>query len=696
MIMVIMVANRIAVAPATKQSPSTYTMSSSNWSAPASGVPDGQFSGYQINSANNHTGQPHAILSSSGSRSSRKANLTPSIVNLESILNDVPHTPTPKGRAQYVKTETTTSSTRNGARNLDNGDPSSPLDTKKRYKRSKRSSGTGIQNEGGSIAYPQVQGVSSESVTGFINAQFSVPGFANIETPNLTMPSMTSAPTESSASSLLDHNMASAGNNKSNNSVASAMAEPPMSFTLSDGYDVLNPALLAHVNEQCAKSALFNTPQAIVTWHQLGMADDLFYGGIHRGRFIVNNHYVIEYHNPSREKPVGVPDHARQDRRPIMVWVERNGRPECYAVMQGNVLLPASDRMAKTPADLENALNLLDYFNHRVLTLNVDEYAKAVAPKWIDRTPEAQNQNKLLVGMTPGSDNAVWRTATAAEEASVEAQWANRYIPAAPVGGPLFGALANPSNAFGSNMDLSQMAGNPFAFGPRLGLPPVLPTPASAGTTLNPLDSYFSGSSGAFHTSSGNPTPQAGLAFFDGTHDDPNMRAPSTSAPLAPTLTATYWDSAFMGAPMHSDEAMKSPTQASSPMNSGIVAPIKVEHSDDLNMEDYMDMYDSDSSDDSMKESQDDEHHAGHSGPVNPGIQTTQALSASAVAVADDNPFHPDGLFGIADHPFLYDFGDRVDPMESSALNGAGQANGNDEPVHDDAWPSFNVRDEAW
>ncbi|TGJ79103.1 hypothetical protein E0Z10_g9661 [Xylaria hypoxylon] len=194
----------------------------------------------------------------------------------------------------------------------------------------------------------------------------------------------------------------------------------PTAIIMNDNYDIYNSSLLARVADECEKGPYRNTPKAIATYHQFGMADDLFYGGIWKGRFMVNEGSIIEYHNPAQSRPE-VEDNKRKDRRMIFVWArDINGETGWCKVIGGNKLVPAMG-MKEPPAEFSGVLDLWKYFFNRVpCAPNEDRYAELVAPLFIDRSQAAANENMAILGVAPGGNTtrAAMRIATR-EEASI-------------------------------------------------------------------------------------------------------------------------------------------------------------------------------------------------------------------------------------------------------------------------------------
>ncbi len=160
--------------------------------------------------------------------------------------------------------------------------------------------------------------------------------------------------------------------------------QPPQGRTaiiMDDSYDIYNASVLARVVEECKKGMYQNTPSAIATYHQLAMADDLYYGEIWKGRFMVNESSIIEYHNPAPSRPE-VPDHERRDRRQVFAWVQDvSGKTGWCKVVGGNKLVPAVG-MKAPPAEYVDVLNLWRYFFNRVPCgdPNVEKIRRARCP----------------------------------------------------------------------------------------------------------------------------------------------------------------------------------------------------------------------------------------------------------------------------------------------------------------------------
>lgn len=177
----------------------------------------------------------------------------------------------------------------------------------------------------------------------------------------------------------------------------------PMAIALGHKYDVFNTALMNRVTAQCMDEQYRNTPTAIATYHQLAMADDLFFDRIWTGKFLVNDSYIFEYQYRARSRP-DMPDQARRDRRVIFVWAEnqRTRTSGWHRVVDGRIF-PEPCCMKAPPAEYEDTLNLWRFFFQKVGGLvNVDRYAQLVVPHYIDNSQDAIDQNKRAVNMARG------------------------------------------------------------------------------------------------------------------------------------------------------------------------------------------------------------------------------------------------------------------------------------------------------
>ncbi|KAI0107769.1 hypothetical protein GGR51DRAFT_559102 [Nemania sp. FL0031] len=199
---------------------------------------------------------------------------------------------------------------------------------------------------------------------------------------------------------------------------------PPKSRILDDNFDVLNQPLLDWVARQCRDSRYRNTPTAIMTYHQLRMADCLVYRNTTTKRkFMINETCIIEYHNPGETLPL-VADELRTDRRLIFVFVEGPNRRKCWCRVRSNRILVPTPQMLPPPAEFENVLNLWQYFRLRTnFPSSVEAYAELVAPGYVDRSYDAVNSNILRLGMHPEAnpDTAAFRLATMEEAIEAEA-----------------------------------------------------------------------------------------------------------------------------------------------------------------------------------------------------------------------------------------------------------------------------------
>ncbi|KAI1423184.1 hypothetical protein F5Y12DRAFT_798664 [Xylaria sp. FL1777] len=219
------------------------------------------------------------------------------------------------------------------------------------------------------------------------------------------------------------------------NAVEVPTVEPPrgpIAIIMNDNYNIYNRSLLARVAEECEKGMYNNTPSAIATYHQLGMADDLYYGGIWKGRFMVNQSSIIEFHNPAQSRPK-VADNQRKDRRQIFIWTQDSmGKRGWCKVVGRNKLVPAVG-MKEPPAEFSGVLDLWRYFFNRVpCEPDVEKYAELVALQHVDCSPDAANANMTILGMVPGANKATaaLRIATKAEALAPESLLIPNFIPA--------------------------------------------------------------------------------------------------------------------------------------------------------------------------------------------------------------------------------------------------------------------------
>ncbi|KAI0467149.1 hypothetical protein F4859DRAFT_277879 [Xylaria cf. heliscus] len=305
------------------------------------------------------------------------------------------------------------------------------------------------------------------------------------------------------------------------------MAPPRIGIITADNVNIFGSSIMGRVAAECANGPYRNTPSAISTYHQAVMADELFYRNIWRGRFSVNGVHIIEYHNPAPRRP-DVPDFLRTDRRLVMTQIQYpNQEPIWASVINGNVLIPASAAMPHTSAELDNVLDLLSYFYTRVpCRPSINQYAQLVAPLHIDRSSGSENYNRVILGMTPGSNpaNRALRLATPAEEASAAAAAAVRYIP--PV-------RYNEPPVVAPEMLAAPVAPIDFGMPPvNFGMAPVTPAapvspidfgmaPVTPAAPVSPIDF------GMASATSADPFPQADISMATGmAGSDPGYPVP--------------------------------------------------------------------------------------------------------------------------------------------------------------------------
>ncbi|KAI0877253.1 hypothetical protein GGS24DRAFT_498147 [Hypoxylon argillaceum] len=191
----------------------------------------------------------------------------------------------------------------------------------------------------------------------------------------------------------------------------------PKALIMRDSYDIFNASILQRVDRECNTSRYRNTPGAIVKYHQLAMADDIFYSGIWKGMFMVNQGCIIEYHNPAPSCPQ-VEESQRADRRLRFILTRDIHKTLGWCrVVGGKALVPAP-KMPLPPAEYYNTLNLwLFFFQRAGGSQDVNRYAELVAPTHIDRSRDANKCNMITLGMHPGDSRyyAALRPATPAE-----------------------------------------------------------------------------------------------------------------------------------------------------------------------------------------------------------------------------------------------------------------------------------------
>ncbi|KAI1349285.1 hypothetical protein F5Y01DRAFT_327495 [Xylaria sp. FL0043] len=177
----------------------------------------------------------------------------------------------------------------------------------------------------------------------------------------------------------------------------------PVATVMAAGYDVFNPHVLAQVENDCETDQFSNTPSTIETYHQLAMADDLFYNGTWREKFLVNGGAIVEYHNPAPSRP-HVPDNERKDRRLLLRFYEdKQGEKVWYKAPKETWQVPTK-KVELPPAEWLNILNLRELFSTSALCTDAEKYAELVAPRHIDRSPEAHRKNLTLLGWAPGAE----------------------------------------------------------------------------------------------------------------------------------------------------------------------------------------------------------------------------------------------------------------------------------------------------
>lgn len=218
-----------------------------------------------------------------------------------------------------------------------------------------------------------------------------------------------------------------------------APAQPscdPIAVVMGHKYDPFNVMLMNRVIGQCVDPRYKNTPAAIATYHQLAMADDLFFDWIWTGKFLVNESYIFEYQYRARSRPE-MPDQARRDRRVIFLFAkdQTTGTLGWHKVVNGFVCRKPCGMQAP-PAEYEDTLNLWQYFFRKAGgPVDMNRYAQLVAPNYIDYSQEAVRENKRLTNMVPGptASRAAYHHATEDIISSDEAKSIPDFIPSRDV-----------------------------------------------------------------------------------------------------------------------------------------------------------------------------------------------------------------------------------------------------------------------
>ncbi|KAI1108805.1 hypothetical protein F5Y14DRAFT_458933 [Nemania sp. NC0429] len=206
----------------------------------------------------------------------------------------------------------------------------------------------------------------------------------------------------------------------------------PMAVALAPDYDPFNAFLMRRVEGQCVDARYKNSPTAITTYHQLAMADDLFYGNFWTGKFMVNESYIFEYLFRTDSHPE-MPDQARKDRRVIFIWVENKvTQINAWHKVVNGYIFPHPCGMQPLPAEYEDTLNLLQFFYKKIGGfMKVEEYAQIAAPDYVDNSPDADEQNRRAVNNLPGptASRAAYRMATPDMMSSEDAKSIPDFIP---------------------------------------------------------------------------------------------------------------------------------------------------------------------------------------------------------------------------------------------------------------------------
>ncbi|KAI0411541.1 hypothetical protein F5X98DRAFT_383544 [Xylaria grammica] len=170
----------------------------------------------------------------------------------------------------------------------------------------------------------------------------------------------------------------------------------PRATVMSDNYDVLSASLVARVRKGCLRGP-YNASKWIATNHQLMMADDLFYGGVWKERFMVNEDTIIEYHNPASSR-AEVGGTERIDCRTIFLRMKGSRDGSVWCKTFGENKMVASLEMEGDNTEFRGVLNLWKYFFHRAGgDQTYDGYATLVAPDYIDHSLSTAGEDAVLL-----------------------------------------------------------------------------------------------------------------------------------------------------------------------------------------------------------------------------------------------------------------------------------------------------------
>ncbi|KAI1743292.1 hypothetical protein F4680DRAFT_471610 [Xylaria scruposa] len=364
----------------------------------------------------NNIARPQAIPNPPTTRSGPRMGVFPPTAHR--LVDEIPETPTPRGRASRNKAGTTQPSKSQKARKFSDRDSNPPTPSFKR--------GRLIED----ITDQEEEENPSQALVVYNRNPSNDAAPRSSSNDLISGASSRSFKSDRNSASFLSDPLIGVVDN-GDTAEAPTMAPPRRGIIMADNYNIFNPSLMGRVAAECENGPYMNTPTAIATYHQMAMADDLFYDSIWKGMFKVNGSYIIQYHNPSPRRPE-VREPQRNDRRLLMARVQKDGEMRWHSVINGNVLIPAAEEMEHSSAELQDTLDLMNYFYARVPCYpSIDRYAELVAPLHIDRSREAIDENMAIVGMTPGSNTATaaLRLATQAEASSAEATAALRFIP---------------------------------------------------------------------------------------------------------------------------------------------------------------------------------------------------------------------------------------------------------------------------
>ncbi|KAI1432753.1 hypothetical protein GGR50DRAFT_696721 [Xylaria sp. CBS 124048] len=181
-----------------------------------------------------------------------------------------------------------------------------------------------------------------------------------------------------------------------------------------EGIDIMKPEVLMEISRRCRQAleedeSFVLTPESILTFHQLVLADELFYTGAWRKKFLINNMRVLEYHAPELCKPMG---DKRDDCRICFCFLisRRADMPSTWcALINGQPALFRSP-VQILPVEHGSLLNLRAFILDRIPGVGRVQYARSIIPGFTKPAHDTRGVNQAQ--STSGAHQNVQKNAS--------------------------------------------------------------------------------------------------------------------------------------------------------------------------------------------------------------------------------------------------------------------------------------------